>query len=244
MTAALLTFDAVSKRHWRGRRAVTVLDGGSLELSAGELGAVWGGRGAGKTTLVELAAGLQAPDAGRIVFDGRDVAQLSRREAGELLHVHVGIATRSGPASHTLTARDWVAMPVMDRLAAREAVRRAQLALERMGAGEVGAESWRDLSDGERTLVALARAMVRAPRLLLVDDPSTGLGLLERGEVLALLRSIAEQAGIAVLMTASDLAEVQGAHVIWSLAGGRLTGRRADDATVVAFPDAAQRARG
>ena len=62
---ALLAFDAVSKRHWRGRRAVTVLDGGSLELSAGELGAVWGGRGAGKTTLIELAAGLQAPDAGQ-----------------------------------------------------------------------------------------------------------------------------------------------------------------------------------
>jgi ABC-type cobalamin/Fe3+-siderophores transport system ATPase subunit len=132
----------------------------------------------------------------------------------------------------------------MDRLAAREATRRAQLALERVSAGDVGAEPWRNLSDGERTLVAIARAMVRAPRLLLVDDPSTGLGLLERGEIVGLLRSIAEQAGIAVLMTASDLAEVQGAHVIWSLAGGRLTGRRAEGATVVPFPDAAERAQG
>jgi putative ABC transport system ATP-binding protein len=241
---ALLAFDAVAKRHWRGRRAVTVLDGSSLELSAGELGAVWGGRGAGKTTLVELAAGLQAPDAGQIFFDGRDIAQLSRREVSELLHVQIGIATRSGPVSHTLAAREWVAMPIMDRLAAHEATRRAQLALEQVGAGDVGAEPWRDLSDGERTLVAIARAVVRAPRLLLVDDPSTGLGLLERGEVVALLRSIAEQAGIAVLMTASDLSEVQGAHVIWSLAGGRLTGRRTDHATVVPFPDAAERARG
>jgi putative ABC transport system ATP-binding protein len=241
---ALLAFDAVSKRHWRGRRAVTVLGEESFELEAGELGAVWGGRGAGKTTLIELAAGLQAPDTGRISFDGRDVAQMSRREVSELLHVQVGIATRSGPVSHTLAAREWVAMPIMDRLAAREATRRAQLALERVGAGEVGPEPWRNLSDGERTLVAIARAMVRAPRLLLVDDPSTGLGLLERGEVVALLRSIAEQAGIAVLMTASDLAEVQGANVIWSLAGGRLTGRRAEGATVVPFPDAADRARG
>jgi putative ABC transport system ATP-binding protein len=241
---ALLAFDAVSKRHWRGRRAVTVLDAGSLELSTGELGAVWGGRGTGKTTLVELAAGLQAPDAGHISFDGRDVASLSRREVSELLHVQIGIATRTGPVSQTLAAREWVAMPIMDRLAAREATRRAQLALERVGADEVGAEPWRNLSDGERTLVAIARAMVRAPRLLLVDDPSTGLGLLERGEVVALLRSIAEEAGVAVLMTASDLAEVQGAHTIWSLAGGRLTGRRSEGATVVPFPDAADRARG
>ncbi|MET0601782.1 MAG: ATP-binding cassette domain-containing protein [Baekduia sp.] len=244
MTMPLLAFDAVSKRHWRGRRAVTVLNDGSLELSAGELGAVWGGRGTGKTTLVELAAGLQAPDAGRILFDGRDVAQLSRRAVSELLHVQVGIATRTGPVSHTLAARDWVAMPVMDRLAAREATRRAQLALERVGAQDVGAEPWRNLSDGERTLVAIARAMVRAPRLLLVDDPSTGLGLLERGEVVALLRSIAEQAGVAVLMTASDLTEVSGADAIWSLAGGRLTGRRAEAGTVVPFPGAAAHGHG
>jgi putative ABC transport system ATP-binding protein len=238
---ALLAFDAVAKRHWRGRRAVTVLEDGSLELSAGELGAVWGGRGAGKTTLVELAAGLQTPDAGQIFFDGRDIARLSRREVSELLHAQIGIATRSGPVSHALAAREWVAMPIMDRLTAREATRRAQLALERVGAADVGPEPWRNLSDGERTLVAIARAMVRAPRLLLVDDPSTGLGLLERGEVVGLLRSIAEQAGIAVLMTASDLAEVQGASTIWSLAGGRLTGRRSEGATVVPFPDAAAR---
>ena len=235
---ALLVFDAVSKSHWRRQRPVTVLEQGSLELEPGELGAVWGGRGAGKTTLIELAAGLQAPDAGRVLFDGRDVASLSRRHVGTLLHAQIGIATRTGPVSQALTAREWVTMAIMDRLAGREATRRAQLALERVGAGEVATERWRNLSDGERTLAAIARAMVREPRLLLVDDPSAGLGLLERAAIVELLRSIAEQAGVAVLMTASDLAELQGAAVIWSLAGGRLTGRRTDDATVVRFPGA------
>jgi len=236
---ALLAFEAVRKQHWRGRRAVTILDRGELTLAPGELGAIWGGRGAGKTTLVELAAGLQAPDEGRVLFDGRDVARLSRREASALLHADIGIATSLGPASPGLTARDWVGMAVMDRLSSREAARRAHLALERVGADDVAAEPWRTLSDGERTLVAIARAMVRAPRLLLVDDPSSGLGLLERRAIIELLRSIAQQPGVAVLMTVGDLADAQGVDVTWSLAGGRLTGRRAGGATVVPFPSAA-----
>ena len=234
----LLAFEAVSKRHWRGRRAVNVLHDGSFEMENGELGAIWGGRGAGKTTVIELAAGLQAPDGGRILFDGRDLASLSRRQTSELLHAQIGIATRTGPASQTLAARDWVAMAIMDRLAARDATRRAQLTLERVGAGDIAAEPWGRLSDGERTLAAIARAIVREPRLLLVDDPSAGLGLLERRAIVDLLRSIAEQAGAGVLMTASDLTEVQGATVVWSLAGGRLTGGRAREATVLPFPGA------
>jgi ABC-type lipoprotein export system ATPase subunit len=235
---ALLTFEAVSKRHWRGRRAVTVLHGGTFALEAGELGAIWGGRGAGKTTVIELAAGLQTPDGGRILVDGRDLASLNRRQASELLHAQIGIATRTGPASQSLATRDWVAMAIMDRLAVRDAARRAQLTLERVGVGDVAAEPWGRLSDGERTLAAIARAIVREPRLLLVDDPSTGLGLLERGAIVDLLRSIAAQTGTGVLMTASDLTEVQGATVVWSLAGGRLTGGRAQEATVVPFPGA------
>jgi ABC-type lipoprotein export system ATPase subunit len=234
--SVILAFDAVSKRHWRGRRPVTVLEQSSLELEAGELGAVWGGRGAGKTTLIELAAGLQDPDAGRILFDGRDIALLSRRQIGELLHEQIGIATRTGPASQALAVREWVSMAIMDRLPTREATRRTQLVLERVGAGEVAGEPWRDLSDGERTLVSIARAMVRAPRLVLVDDPSAGLGLLERGAIVGLLRSIAEDAGVSVLMTAGDLTDVQGAAVTWSLAAGRLAGRRAEGATIVPFP--------
>ncbi len=233
---ALLQLDAVSKRHWRGHRAVDVLVDGSLELDAGQLGAVWGGRGAGKTTLLELAAGLQEPDAGSVLFDGRDIAQLSRREAGALLHTAIGIATRVGPSSRELSMKDWTAMALLDRVSWREGQRRAHRVLERVGAAEIVDEAWDDLSDGERTLASSARAIVREPQLLLVDDPSAGLGLLQRGEIMGLLRSIAGDAGVAVLMTAAEATEIQGAQAIWSLAGGRLTGGTPRVATVVEFP--------
>lgn len=232
----LLRFEAVSKRHWRGHRAVDVLIDGSLELDAGRIGAVWGGRGTGKTTLLELAAGLQEPDAGRVLFEGRDIATLSRREAGALLHTAIGIATRTGPSSRELSVRDWTAMALLDRTRWREGQRRAHRALERVGAADIADESWADLSDGERTLASIARAIVREPRLLLVDDPSAGLGLLQRNEIMGLLRSVAGDAGVAVLMTAAEATEIQGAQAIWSLAGGRLTGGTPRVATVVDFP--------
>lgn len=234
--SALLHLESVSKRHWRGHRALDVLVDGDLELDAGQIGAVWGGRGAGKTTLLELAAGLQEPDSGRVLFDGRDIAQLSRRETGALLHTSIGVATRVGPSSRELSVKDWTAMALLDRVSWREGQRRAHRVLERVGAAEIVDERWDDLSDGERTLASIARAIVREPRLLLVDDPSAGLGLLQRGEIMALLRSIAEDAGISVLMTAAEATEIQGAQLIWSLAGGRLTGGSPRVATVVDFP--------
>lgn len=233
---ALLQLDAVSKRHWRGHRAVDVVVDGDLELESGQIGAIWGARGVGKTTLLELAAGLQEPDSGRVLFEGRDIARLSRREAGALLHTAIGIATRVGPSSRELSMRDWTAMALLDRVRWREGQRRAHQVLERVGAAEIVDERWDDLSDGERTLASIARAIVREPRLLLVDDPSAGLGLLQRGEIMALLRSIASDAGVSVLMTAAEATEIQGAQAIWSLAGGRLTGGTPRVATVVDFP--------
>lgn len=248
MSAAepLLVFDRVSRRHWRGHRPIDVLADVSLTIAPGELGGIWGPRGAGKTTLVELAAGLLEPDAGAVRFDGRDLAGLSRRQAAALLHRDIGIATRTGPASRELDVRHWVALTLLDRVGWRAGLRRAQQALDRVGAGDAATARWHELSDGERTLTAVARALVREPRLLLVDDPSAGLGLLERGEVTVLLRSLAEEADVAVLVTASELDEVRGAHALWSLAGGRLVGgpSRAVGGTVVAFPGRGAQARG
>lgn len=232
----LLSLEAVSKCYWRGLRPVEVLDGVSLDVEPGEFAAVWGPRGTGKTTLLEIAAGLRDPDAGQVRFAGQDLAALDRKRRGALLHREIGVATRLGPASRELPIGDWIAMVSVDRMGSREAGRRADGALRRVGAGDLIGEAWPDLPDGARALVSIARAIVREPRLLLVDDPSAGLGLVERGGVATLLSSLAEQ-GVAVLMTATDVTEVRGAGTIWSLAGGTLIGRSARPVgTVIDFP--------
>lgn len=242
--APLLSLESVSKGFWRGQRPVDVLTDVSLALDPGELAGVWGPRSAGKTTLLELIAGLQEPDAGRVLFDGRDLTTMTNRERSALLHREIGIASRSGPASRELPIDRWVSLALLDRVSWRDGLRRAHQALERVGAADVARAAWDDLSDGERTLTSIARAIVREPRLLLVDDPNAGLGLLERGEIATLLRSVADDAGVGVLVTAADVTEIQGARTIWSLAGGRLVGRPAARARATVVDIAARRASG
>lgn len=237
MTAPALVLESVSFRRWRGDRRLDVLQDVGLELESGEVGAVWGARSSGKSTLLSLAAGLLEPDSGRVLVGGRDLAALSVRERSALLHYEVGIVTRRGPSIRGVSVSQWVAMAIMDRVDWPVARRRAHEALHRVGASGIAEAGWDRLSDGERTLVAIAHAVVRRPRLLLVDDLNAGLALLERDEVMSLLRSLVSTADTAVLVTTAEVTDVEGATPIWSLAGGRLVGRESrGDATVVDFP--------
>jgi ABC-type multidrug transport system ATPase subunit len=221
--APLLALESVSVRHWRGRRPVPVLDDVVLELHAGEFGGVWGDRGAGKTTLAKVAAGILEPDRGRVLFDGRQLTADARRARHGALHTQIGLATRRGPGFEDLAAEAWIASTMLTGLSWGAALKRSRLALERVGAADVGGEPWENLSDGERMLVAIAQAIVRGPRLLVVDDPVAGLGVQRRAEIMELLHAIAAE-GVAVLMTAAELVELQGLDHIWSLDDGRLDG--------------------
>jgi putative ABC transport system ATP-binding protein len=231
----VLSLDSIDVCYWRGQRPVQVLRDASMDLDAGELAGVWAKARGGKTTLLEVAAGVLAPEAGRVLIDGRDLADLTTRQTSELLHGAIGLATRQGPAVSDLPVAAWVALGLMRHVDRRAAEQRAGQALERVGVGAVGEEPWRNLSDSERILVAIARAVVCQPKLLLIDDPTAGLDLIERRELLGLLRSITATTGVAILMSASDMADLQGVETVWSLVDGHLLGPPRRDATVVNF---------
>lgn len=236
MSPPLLLLDSVSKRYWRGTTPIDVLNGASLELESGDFGAVWGARMSGKRTLLMVAAGIVRPDAGRVFFDGQDLARLSVGQRAKLLHFSIGFASRRGLDSDGMTISSWIAMGLMDRLGIRESERRTHAVLDRVGARDLGQATWSDLSDSGRTLVAIARAVVRGPKLLLVDNPAMGLNTLERDQIRELLRSLADDARMAVLMTAGEVGDTQGARPILSLSAGRLIGRSRPTATVVELP--------
>lgn len=231
MTPSLLVLDGVSKRYWRGDRPVDVLRDVSLVLEPREFAAVVADRGAGKSTLLEIAAGLQTPDSGRVLLDGRDLLDSSTLS-------RIAIATRQVSDVHGVTVRDWVAMSVLDQLNLRAARRRAHDVLQRVGLGQIGRASWNELSDGERTLATVAHAVARTPRLLLIDDLTAGLDLVERDVIKKLLRSLVDEAGMATLMTVSQSSETVGARPILSLAGGTLVGGRRSGSysPVIKFP--------
>jgi|SRR5215212_3015838 len=232
----LLAFERVSKSHWRGRHEIVVLNEVSLDVGEGELVAVFGQRAAGKTTLLRIAAGIEPPDAGGVRFEGRE---LGTGRFGRLTGIHprIGWVGRQAPFASGMRMLDHVALPLLRSVPAGEAERRATRALKRMGAGELASARWHELSDAERTLVTIAHAIVRDPKLLLADDPTSGLGLEERETVLGLLRSIAEERAMAVLATVPEVPDALRSHRVMSLSDGELlqASRRAPG-EVIAFP--------
>lgn len=221
--APVLVLERVSLCFRRGRKSTMVLHDISMALEPGELAGVWGRRSSGKSTLAHVAAGIIAPDRGAVLLDGEPLVRHGRAARGGVLHAQVGLATRRGPELDEMPVEDWIASALLLSHGYRDALELAHQALERVGVAEVGGEPWGDLSDGERMLVSLAQAIVRGPRVLIVDDPVAGLGAGERGEVMQLLTSIAAS-GVAVLVTAAELVELRGLDRIWSLREGVLEG--------------------
>jgi putative ABC transport system ATP-binding protein len=221
MADVLLSLEAVSKSYWRGTSEVRVLCDAELAIERGQFIGVWGKRGSGKTTLLRLAAGLERPDSGIVRFEDEDLSTLSEGQQARLRRDKVGLVRRAGPHSE-LSMLDYVALPLLVAHGRRDANRLADRALQRVGMGQCSAQHWESLSDGERAFVAIAHGIARAPRLLLIDDPTANLGVLEREEILQLLRSLVEENDLAILMTAPDMPGAFGSDQLRALSAGRL----------------------
>lgn len=238
---ALLSLIGVTKRYSRGVREITVLDNLALDLHEGDFAVVLGQKGDGKTTLLEIAAGMRAPDAGRVVFAGRDLARAKDRERSRMLRSEIGcVWNRSVPIVVAETVRGHVAYPLTSAGVPMKKARSAAAAIiERVGASEYADANLHDLSQFQRTRVALAQACVRSPRLLVADELTDTLDLIERTTLLGLLQGFARE-GMAVLMTAADSHGAVGCTRLFSLSDGRLIEAEMDDRGVPAPADPAE----
>jgi ABC-type lipoprotein export system ATPase subunit len=237
---SLLRLQSVTQSYWRGPRELRVLRGASLDVDAGSLVSIYGQRNAGKTALLEIAAGFQQPSSGEVTFDGTSLASLSARQLARVHREQIGWIERAGPHARELTVGQYVALPLYRDLGPRRAQRRALEALAAYDVEDRAGERWDELSDVARILCAIAQAMVRRPRLLIADDPTAGLGIIDRERVCSVLRSAAEDDGLGVLMAVPDMPAMLQAHEVRLLSRGRLLApaqRSQDaDATVLDFP--------
>jgi energy-coupling factor transporter ATP-binding protein EcfA2 len=218
---SLLELQRVTKRSTRGARTALVLDDASLSIDAGELVAVWGLRGSGRTTLLRLAAGIDVPDAGAVHFDGRDLAahgeQLLGREIG---YCH---STPRGAASQAAIEEVIVGL-LVNGVAPAVARARAHEALARVDGGSLGARRLSELDRAERLRLTIAHALALGPRLLVIDEPVAGVELHQRDAILLLLRSLADDDRLAVLISVGELTGLSGADQAFTLGDGELRG--------------------
>jgi energy-coupling factor transporter ATP-binding protein EcfA2 len=214
--------DDVSVTFQRGPLRVDVLRGVSMALFPGELGGVWGRRGSGKTTLAAAVAGMQPPSQGQVLFDNGEAR--GREHEGRVAG-HAGFAaTRHGPSYDDWTPVDWITASMVNLgLPWRTIRRRALVALDRTGIAEYADEPWAHLSDSTRALAAIAHAIAKTPRLLVIDDAVAGFGVGDRASMMELLRGFADD-GMAVLITAAEMTDLRGVSRLWELDDGRLDG--------------------
>jgi energy-coupling factor transporter ATP-binding protein EcfA2 len=210
-----------SRRHRNGARAHTILRDISFELDAGELIAIWGLRRCGRSTLLRIAAGIEPADSGIVRFAGQELSG-----AGSLpLGGGIGYCTRASlDASSVL---DELLLGQLARGVRRPLARaRVYTALARVGAADCAARALHELDGAEELRVALARALVLEPSLLVIDDPVRGVDLLQRDSLLGLLRSLADE-DIAVLISTDEATALAGADRALSLSDGMLRGASA-----------------
>jgi putative ABC transport system ATP-binding protein len=235
---SLLCIRDVSKAYPDGSGEIAVFDKASMEMPAGAHIGVYGRRRSGKSTLMRIAAGIDRPDAGSVVFDGHDLTRTSGGEHARLLRSRLAYIAIS----------DWRPNPgesVVQHLAVslggdgrtvRQAERRAlrELDLVRVSAGQAHSLATQ-LSMVDRTRVMLARALAREPGLIIVDDPVLTSSATERDSLYRLLRTVARERGAGLLVASDDLPALQGFDVFMSISARELCSSEGS-ATIVPFP--------
>ena len=212
-------------RHYRmGETVIRAVDGISLDVKAGEFLALLGSSGSGKSSLLNLIAGLDSPTSGSVVVQDRDLAQLSREELAKYrLHV-VGMVFQSFNLISSMTLLENVELPLrfaeVDR-GERDSLSRA--ALERVGLKARLHHRPSELSGGEQQRAALARALINQPKLLLADEPTGNLDSRTGTEIMDMLRDFNRDLGMTVVMVTHEraLAERYAQRMVF-LADGKL----------------------
>jgi predicted ABC-type transport system involved in lysophospholipase L1 biosynthesis ATPase subunit len=194
---------ARTRRLVKNYGAVSVLRGVSMDVAAGERVAVLGKSGSGKSTLLHLLGGLDVPTAGEVWVTGRDLGRLSRNERAEFRLTTVGVVFQAFHLAPNRTALENVELPLVFAAETRRARRhKAAAALEAVGLGHRLSHRPAELSGGERQRVAVARALVNRPRLLLADEPTGNLDSATGAEVMdVILRQVAAVGAALVLVT-------------------------------------------
>jgi ABC-type lipoprotein export system ATPase subunit len=217
-----LRFERVVKEYGELRSVVRVLDGVSVAISPGEFVAVCGRKGAGKTTMLRLAAGLEQPSAGRTLYLERDLTELKGNERMEF-RAQVGALFEPMWPSRRATVLEYVSHPLRrQRMERLEAELRASEILRDVGLQGRSDHRAEGMSIGELQRAAIGRVLALRPSLLLADAPASELDPRHRRELYRRLRAISWRDGMTVVLTEREPSAVDVADRVFEIEEGRL----------------------
>jgi putative ABC transport system ATP-binding protein len=210
------------KRYYRrGSETVKALDGVDITIRAGEIVAVLGPSGSGKTTLINLLSCLDAPTEGTLFVAGKSVAGLSEDQLVEIRRGVLGFVFQQFSLLPTLTVTENVELPLMF-LGLRPDPKRTAEVLDMVGLTNRASHLPRELSGGQMQRVAIARALIVEPKILVADEPTGNLDKATGESIVALFKRLAEDNGLAILITTHNITFGYEADRVITLEDGRI----------------------
>jgi len=226
----LIQVENVSKVYRRDAIEIPVLDGIHLEIDEGEYVSLMGPSGSGKTTLLNLLAGIDRPTAGRVMVAGEEISRLSESGLAEWRSHHVGFIFQLYNLIPVLTAYENVELPLLlTKLKRRERQEHVKAALGIVGLLDRMDHYPRQLSGGQEQRVAVARAIVSDPVLLLADEPTGDLDAKSAEEILTLLQRLNREYRKTIVMVTHDAHAARWAKRLIHLDKGVLSDKPLED---------------
>ncbi|MEU2251691.1 ABC transporter ATP-binding protein [Nocardia xishanensis] len=219
---AMLELSDIIKQYRVGEQTVRALDGIGLRIEAGEFTSIIGPSGSGKSTMLHLLGALDSPDSGSIRFQGNEIGTLNEEQQSEFRRHKVGFIFQFFNLLPTLSAWENVAIPkLLDGTGLRKAKPKALELLERVGLSNRAEHRPAELSGGQMQRVAVARALIMDPPLILADEPTGNLDSKTGAAILELLGDIAGN-GNSVVMVTHDMGAVQYCDRVITLRDGKI----------------------
>ena len=215
----------VTKTYRKGNTRVTAIADINLTIPDGQMVAIQGPTGGGKSTLLQLLGALERPDTGTVQLRGDDLAKLADGRLGRVRAETIGFVFQGFNLIPTLTARENVETALVPLgVPTKERRERADAALAQVGLADRAEHHPGELSGGQQQRVAIARALVKAPSVLLADEPTGNLDEGTRDEVMDILEGLWRERGLTLIIVTHDSAVAARAERRLMLSGGTVSG--------------------
>ena len=233
MSESIIKLEDIQKSYFMGSQAIPVLKGITLDILKNEYVALMGPSGSGKSTLMNILGCLDSPTGGRYILNGKDVSKMLDDDLATVRNTEIGFVFQQFNLLPRLTAVENVALPlVYAGIGKKERLERALEALKKVDLADRGHHKSNELSGGQIQSVAIARALVNNPSILLADEPTGNLDSKTSVEVMRIFGKIQEAGNTVVLVTHEE--DIAGyAHRIVRLRDGLIESDRVKDMDMV-----------